>query len=147
MSAVYNPPFPHRCKIIRKVRMDITSDEPFVDEFADEDNVSDPFEEQTVETEDEQTPETPVDDVMLIYEGDCMAYPKHTTSASGDVITSLRGLAIPVTSDGWVEREIMPMKNDEVYVWRGLQREYGKIADVNAANFGGTEIIWKVDGN
>ena len=146
--AVYNPPFPHRCKIIRKVRKDIISDEPFVDEFADEDNVSDPFvEEQVSDNEEVEQSTEPTDDVLLIYEGDCMAYPKHTTSASGDVITSLRGLAMPVTSDGWVERDIIPMKNDEVYVWRGLQREYGKITDVNAANFGGTEIIWKVDGN
>jgi len=83
----------------------------------------------------------------LIYEGECRAYDKNTTSDKGEVITSYRGLSIPVTREGWTEIGVVPMEGDKVVVNRGGYEEYGLVIDKNPANFGGTHLIWKYGRN
>ena len=78
---------------------------------------------------------------------ECRVYEKNTTSDRGDVITSNRGLALPVDRKGWIERGVVPFEDDYVVVDRGGYEESGKIIDVNPANFGGTHIIWRYGRN
>ena len=85
------------------------------------------------------------DGEIVVYEGKCRAYDKNTVSDKGDVITSNRGLAVPVTREGWVALGIAPKEGDRVYVDRGSFTEYGTVVDKNPANFGGTHILWKYD--
>lgn len=95
----------------------------------------------------ENDPLSSEEDVVTVYEGECRAYEKNTTSDSGDVISSFRGLAVPVDRKGWMERGIVPFEDDYVVVDRGGYEESGKIIDVNPANFGGTHIIWRYGRN
>lgn len=79
----------------------------------------------------------------VIYEGTCRAYDKNTTSDKGDVLNSFRGLALPVDREGWVALGTVPREGDTVIVDRGTHKEYGRVVDVNAGNFGGTHLVWK----
>ena len=80
---------------------------------------------------------------IVIYEGACRAYDKNTVSDKGDVMASFRGLSLPVDRNGWIAMETVPREGDEVVVDRGTHKESGRVIDVNAANFGGTHLVWK----
>lgn len=79
----------------------------------------------------------------VIYEGACRAYDKNTTSDKGDVVVSYRGLALPIDRVGWIGLGVVPREGDQVIVDRGSHPEYGRVIDVNPANFGGTHLVWK----
>ena len=83
----------------------------------------------------------------VIYEGKCRAYDKNTTSDKGEVLNSQRGLALPVDRDGWIALGTVPREGDKVEVDRGTHKEYGRVIDVNAANFRGTHLVWKYGRN
>lgn len=84
---------------------------------------------------------------VVIYEGKCRAYDKNTTSDKGDVLNSQRGLALPLDREGWIALGTVPREGDKVMVDRGTHKEFGRVIDVNAANFRGTHIIWRYDRN
>lgn len=153
---VSNPRFPHRCRIIRK-----TSDTPLIDEEGY----------SPLDSDEEYV----VDDMLLrktflsglgdllkigdaliigekevatiIYDGPCRSYEKHTTSDRGEVITSYRGLALPLTQDDWTRLGIIPLEGDELAVDRGAYVEYGRVVDKNPANFHGTHLTWRYGRN
>lgn len=86
----------------------------------------------------------------VIYEGACRSYKINTTSDKGDVITSQRGLALPLNQDGWDELGVVPMEGDEVIVVHGTTfKEYGRVVDKNiaTASFAGTHLIWRYGRN
>ena len=87
------------------------------------------------------------DEEILIYEGKCRAYDKNTTSDKGEVLNSQRGLALPVDREGWIALGTVPREGDKVEVDRGTHKEYGRVIDVNAANFRGTHLVWKYGRN
>jgi len=142
--AVSNPRFPHQCRIIRK-------------------DVENPLEDQ----EDISAYEGDFDPMgtdshhchcgcqrgdygyscnskeTVVYEGKCRSYEKHTTSDRGEVITSYRGLALPLTQDDWLRLGYAPQEGDEIAVDRGAYREYGRVVDINPANFHGTHLTWR----
>lgn len=128
--AVSNPRFPHFCRIIRK-----KMENPLVDE----DGYS-PLDDDNEQTGAENGEE-------IIYEGECRSYELHTTSDRGEVITSYRGLSLPVTQDDWTERGIVPQEGDEIAVNRGAYVEYGRVIDKNPANFHGTHLVWRYGRN
>lgn len=80
---------------------------------------------------------------VVIYSGKCRAYDKNTTSDKGEVLNSQRGLALPIDREGWIALGTVPREGDTVEVDRGTHKEYGRVIDVNAANFGGTHLVWK----
>ena len=80
---------------------------------------------------------------VVVYEGPCRAYDKNTVSDKGDVVASYRGLSLPVDRNGWIVKETIPREGDSVEVDRGTHKESGRVIDVNAANFGGTHLVWK----
>ena len=144
--AVNNPRFPHTCRIVRK-----ETRHPLVDE---EDYT--PLEDESLATSasydgdfnnDFSADFGPDNTIQVIYEGKCRCYEKHTTSDRGDVITSFRGLALPMTQDDWKRLGIIPREGDEVAVDRGAFKEYGHVVDKNPANFHGTHIIWRYGRN
>lgn len=79
---------------------------------------------------------------QIVYEGPCRGYEKNTTSIEGEVITSHRGLSLPIAKDGWTE-DTMPKIGDDVEVNYGAYTEHGQIIDRMVANFHGTHLIWK----
>lgn len=91
----------------------------------------------------ENNPLSSEEEEVVVYEGVCRVYDKHTTSDRGEVITSYRGLAIPVDRNGWIERGIAPQEDDYISIDREPMVEDGKVIDVNPANFGGTHITWR----
>ncbi len=129
---VHNPRFPHTCKIWR-----VATSSPLVDEPADYDPMAD--------EEDVLSPETEESEVTMniIYEGECRAYSKNTTSDRGEVITSYRGLALPITQDEWTALGFAPQEGDLLWVERSGYREYGSVIDKLPANFGGTHLTWR----
>jgi hypothetical protein len=82
-------------------------------------------------------------ETTIIYEGECRAYDKNTTSDKGEVLNSFRGLALPVDREGWIALGVVPREGDEVTVDRGTHKEIGRVVDVNPANFRGTHLVWK----
>lgn len=80
---------------------------------------------------------------VIIYEGKCRAYEKNTTSDKGEVVTSYRGLALPIDREGWKELGKVPREGDTVVVDRGTHTENGRVLDVNPGNFGGTHLVWR----
>ena len=130
--SVENPRFPHFCRITRKTTPDPLDEEedysPLcseVEEFGCNGGKS----------------------VRVIYEGCCRGYEKNTTSDRGDVITSYRGLSLPVTLNEWQEMGDAPREGDEVAVCKGVYAEYGRVTDVSPANFHGTHLIWRYGRN
>ena len=139
MSIPANPRFPHYCRITR-----VENKGPMEDQKVEYDPMADePDDVQNGEPDGEQEEA----EETLIYEGECRAYDKNTTSDKGEVITSYRGLSIPVTREGWTEIGVVPMEGDKVVVNRGGYEEYGLVIDKNPANFGGTHLIWKYGRN
>lgn len=82
---------------------------------------------------------------LLVYEGPCRVYDKNTTSDKGEVITSNRGLSLPLARQDWQALGLFPHEGDVVIVDRGGYEERGIVIDVNPANFRGTHIIWNYD--
>jgi len=145
MNRPDNPRFPHTCRIIRYAETEPMDDQPLFDPMQDEDPMAD---EESVESQGsgENADKTEGAEIV-IYEGECRAYDKHTTSDKGEIITSYRGLALPVTRDGWQEWGSVPLAGDRVVVNRGSHEEYGSVIDSNPGNFGGTHLIWKYGRN
>lgn len=81
-------------------------------------------------------------EVVTLYDGPCRAYEKNTTSVSGEVITTNRGLSLPLSRTEW-SKENVPQEGDEVVVDYGPYTERGQIIDKMVANFHGTHLIWK----
>lgn len=77
-----------------------------------------------------------------MYEGACRGYEKNTTSVSGEVITSNRGLSLPLSKDDWGGKNRIPQEGDTVVVDYGPYKDRGQIVDKMAANFGGTHLVW-----
>lgn len=123
---VTNERFPHWCRIVRK-----TSENPMEDES---DFSSFDF-------------SAPLDDGgVIVYEGKCRSYKINTTSDRGDVITSQRGLSLPLNQEGWDELGVVPSEGDELVVIHGKSfREYGRVIDKNVAtaSFAGTHLVWR----
>ena len=84
---------------------------------------------------------------IVVYEGECRAYDKNTTSDRGEVITSNRGLALPLTRDDWQSLGVVPQEGDYLEVDRGGNKELGLVIDKNPANFGGTHLVWRYGRN
>ena len=150
-----NPRFPHWCRIIRK-----TVEDPMVDEddFSPltDDEENDPMasdgQDVSDSSEETETEKDPVEEsqTTVIYEGACRSYKINTTSDKGEVITSQRGLALPLNQDGWDELGVVPMEGDEVIVVHGTTfKEYGRVVDKNVAtaSFAGTHLVWRYGRN
>lgn len=124
--------------------------DPLVDEDDATTLLSDEYDplndEQEIENGEEEE-EKEQTEVVVVYEGVCRSYETQHTSDKGDVITSYRGLALPITQDEWLERDTIPQEGDDLMVDRGAYKEYGKILDRNPANFGGTHFVWKFGRN
>lgn len=163
-AMISNPRYPHWCRIIRKTVEDPMEDEEDFTPLPDYDNVHeshgdyDPLgmdmclcndgqpSEETESWEEETTSDT---QTIVVYEGECRSYEKNTTSDKGDVITSYRGLALPLNQDAWNKLGIVPMEGDEIVVVHGVFREYGRVIDknVSAASFAGTHLVWRYGRN
>ena len=160
-----NPRFPHWCRILRK-----TTDDPMEDEenFSpldapvgrqegcgchDDDYdpmASDEENDGGGDSSDEGDATVIGSEKKVIYEGVCRSYKINTTSDKGDVITSQRGLALPLNQDGWDELGAVPMEGDEIVVIHGSTfKEYGRVVDKNVAtaSFAGTHLIWRYGRN
>lgn len=117
---VDNPRFPHTCKISRVVRDSATqSKSPRNDD-------------------DEQ-------ESVVIYEGICRSFDFHTTSSSGELISSNRKLSLPQKQDEWTE-ETIPQEGDIVEVQKFGYTEYGLVKDIMPSNLG-THILWNYGRN
>ena len=126
-----NPRFPHWCRIIRK-----TVDDPMEDE-----NDFSPLNSDSSSSSSDGDSQ-----ITLIYEGCCRSYKINTTSDKGELVTSQRGLALPLNQDGWDRRGVVPMEGDEVIVVHGQSfNEYGRVIDKNVAtaSFAGTHLVWR----
>ena len=172
---VTNPRYPHWCRIIRK-----TNDDPLEDEedfspldsdvnasvvSATDDDDYDPLgsdDNTTVTDNEQQQAEEPANEpaadkelvvdsqTTVIYEGECRSYKINTTSDKGEIITSERGLALPLNQDGWDALGVVPKEGDEIIVVHGTtHKEYGKVIDKNVANasFAGTHLTWRYGRN
>ena len=170
---VTNPRYPHWCRIIRKTTEDPLEDE---EDFNPMDGTGvvggggqedfDPMgsdDDEPVNDDGQQQQETPPAEetekeeesdegaqVTVIYEGECRSYKINTTSDKGEVITSQRGLALPLNQDGWDAFGLVPQEGDEVVVAHGsTHKEYGRIVDKNVANasYAGTHLVWRYGRN
>lgn len=92
-----------------------------------------------VESSDPMVDET---DPMVIYNGACRAYEKNTTSVSGEVVTSNRGLSLPLNKDEWSSDKV-PSEGDELVVAYGPYSERGCVIDRMVASFHGTHLVWR----
>lgn len=169
-----NPRYPHWCKIIRHIDSDPLVDEngfSTIDEEKNEnlevlDDNFDPLGSDDVEAvnanEQEQPEEMSAEDTekeedsdkgsqtVVIYEGECRSYTINTTSDKGEIVTSMRGLALPLNQDGWDELGVVPKEGDEVVVKHGsTHEEYGRVVDKNVATakFAGTHLTWRYGRN
>lgn len=135
MADVKNPRYNHRCVIYRSLVSDPMEDS---ESLSINDPMSDDFGSGETTTEDsaEEAPK-----VKIIYQGKCRSYNRDTVSDNGDVITSYRGLALPVEQDAWTE-ETIPAEGDSVIVYRKGYKEYGTVTDKRPGNLG-THLIWK----
>lgn len=137
MAKIKNPRFPHTCKIYRSVvsdsikDTDVDVDDPNEDDpnIDDDPNVDEGSKEQTKE--------------IVRYEGKCRSYDHDTTSDKGDVITSVRDLALPLTQEEWTE-ETVPHKGDWVEVDKLTFKEKGAVIDVRPNNLG-TDVLWRLN--
>lgn len=76
---------------------------------------------------------------IVLYSGKCRSYTRYVTKGSGDVITSVRTLAIPVKLIDWI---VTPFTGDKVMIKFADREEHGEIVDFNPNNFG-TDITWR----
>lgn len=154
---VDNPRFPHFCRILRKKTDSPLGDEGGYTPLCDggrgavcdcccysRQSSYGVFKTQASAKEEDPSERCAV---ALIYEGECRSYEKNTTSDRGEVVTSYRGLALPLTQDDWVRLGVVPMEGDEIVVCRGSYQEYGHVIDKNPANFGGTHLTWRYGRN
>lgn len=137
---VTNPRFPHWCRIVRKTVEDPMEDE---DDFS-------PFEPSQEDSDEAEGGGADTSQVTVIYEGACRSYKVNTTSDKGEIVTSQRGLALPLNQDGWDELGMIPMEGDEVVVIHGTTfKEYGRVVDKNVAtaSYAGTHLVWRYGRN
>jgi len=90
-------------------------------------------------------PSSPMEDEgesVVVYEGECRSFDFHTTSDSGEVLTSTRRLSLPVRQQEWNEDRPIPLEGDTVEVDKGSHKEYGVVTDKMPSNLG-THILWK----
>lgn len=78
----------------------------------------------------------------VLYDGPCRGYEKNTTSVSGEVITTNRGLSLPLSRTEW-KSDNVPQEGDEIVVDYGPYKERGQIIDKMVASFHGTHLIWR----
>lgn len=78
---------------------------------------------------------------VVLYGGICRGYEKLTTSASGEVVSSYRGLALPLKQDEW-EKDNVPQEGDKIVLDKGSFAEYGEVIDRMPGNLG-THLLWK----
>lgn len=162
-----NPRYPHWCRIIRKTLEDPMEDEPdftpLNEDVSDDDydpmgsdvsdSSTDANEQQDAVHNEETSEEKDSNEgckTTVIYEGECRSYALHTTSDKGEVVTSERGLALPLNQDGWDERGLAPQEGDEVIVVHGVtHKEYGHVIDKKpaTASFAGTHVTWRYGRN
>lgn len=141
---VDNPRFPHYCRIIRKVNTDPLTDEEDFSPLGEEYN---PLDGDAEDGQQDTGQSETAGETIVVYEGECRSYAKNTTSDKGEVITSYRGLALPITEDGWKERDTIPQEGDEIAVDHGSYIEYGRVIDRLPANFHGTHLTWRYGRN
>lgn len=146
MTRPDNPRFPHTCRIWRVKEVGPMDDQPVghTPVANEEDPMADEFG-MSGTTGGSSAKVEPA--LSVIYEGKCRAYDKNTTSDKGEVITSYRGLALPITRDGWKALGDVPKEGDRIAVNRGGYEEYGEVIDKNPANLGGTHLVWKYGRN
>ena len=113
---------------------------------------------------DDDDPMTDDDVSTVIYEGVCRSFDFHTTSETGDVLTSTRKLSLPVKQNEWsaykdesedesedesdegAKRFLIPQEGDYVVVDKGSYTESGVVIDRMPGNLG-THILWKYGRN
>lgn len=135
MADVKNPRYPHTCVIYRSCVTDpmedsepLSTNDPMEDDFGSGET-----------TGEESVQEKPKNKV--IYKGKCRSYNRDTVSDNGDVISSYRGLALPVEQDEWTE-DTIPLEGDSIIVYRKGFKECGVVTDKRPGNLG-THLIWK----
>lgn len=75
----------------------------------------------------------------VLYDGKCRSYTRYVTKGTGNVIVSVRILAIPMTTFDWA---VMPFTGDKVIVEVGTSTEKGEVVDCEPNNLG-TDITWR----
>ena len=135
MADVKNPRYSHTCVIYRSCVTDpmedsepLSTNDPMEDDFGSGET-----------TGEESVQEKPKNKV--IYKGKCRSYNRDTVSDNGDVISSYRGLALPVEQDEWTE-DTIPLEGDSIIVYRKGFKECGVVTDKRPGNLG-THFIWK----
>ena len=135
MADVKNPRYSHTCVIYRSCVTDpmedsepLSTNDPMEDDFGSGET-----------TGEESVQEKPKNKV--IYRGKCRSYNRDTVSDNGDVISSYRGLALPVEQDEWTE-DTIPLEGDSIIVYRKGFKECGVVTDKRPGNLG-THLIWK----
>lgn len=78
---------------------------------------------------------------VVLYDGICRGFDKLTTSINGEVISSYRGLALPLKQDEWT-KETIPQEGDRIVLDKGSFTEYGEVMDRMPGNLG-THLLWK----
>lgn len=145
-----NPRYPHWCRIVRKETDDPLEDEEDFSSFDPLASDSNDSDDSSVEENHTQNDSDTDSQTTVIYEGECRSYKINTTSDKGEVITSERGLALPLNQDGWDELGVVPKEGDEIVVVHGTtHKEYGRVIDKNVANavFAGTHLTWRYGRN
>lgn len=75
----------------------------------------------------------------ILYDGKCRSYTRYVTKGTGDVIASIRTLAIPLNLTEWV---VTPFSGDKVVINVADREEKGEVVDFNPNNLG-TDITWR----
>lgn len=127
MANVYNPRFPHCCRIIRYSTVGAMEDQA---------NIDDPMSDECL-----CCSTVPDEGAVVIYCGECRGYSRDTVSDNGDVNASYRWLSLPVKQDEWTD-ETIPREGDKVELQRYGYTEYGLVIDRKPSNLG-THILWK----
>lgn len=78
---------------------------------------------------------------VVVYEGICRGFDKLTTSVSGEVLSSYRGLSLPIKQNEWTS-ETIPQEGDRLLLDRGVYIEHGEVIDRMPGNLG-THLLWK----
>lgn len=135
MADVKNPRYPHTCVIYRSCVTDpmedsepLSTNDPMEDDFGSGETTG----EESVQGKPKN---------KVIYKGKCRSYNRDTVSDNGDVISSYRGLALPVEQDEWTE-DTIPLEGDSIIVYRKGFKECGVVTDKRPGNLG-THLIWK----
>ena len=111
MEAVTNPRYPHWCRILRKTVEDpmedeedfspLESEEDYDPMGSDSDSSDAGEQSDSSVSADDDKGKDPAEDSQetVIYEGECRSYKINTTSDKGEVVSSERGLALPLNQD------------------------------------------------